>query len=152
SLYSHPYDIQPPKSPRYWSYSALSVWRSCPLRWWLENSQYNGDQRRYPRRMHSSTVEGIVVHRVLDRFAGFIKEQLATGPMEYETLRASFAVRTETLRQLEEVCQQELRSNPRIDVELLRGRVDIDACVNAFRRAAPLLWSALPATYSSAEK
>lgn len=128
----------------------MAVWRVCPRRWWLENSRFAGDKNRYPRRAHPSNVEGTVVHGVLNRFASFIEERSSGSTSEYESVRRAFPVRREVLRQLNAMCDTQLSDNPRVDLQQVRARVDVDACINAFRRAAPALWHALRRLQGSA--
>lgn len=139
SLYAQPFEIQPPLAPKHWSYSGLTIWRDCPRRWWLENSRHGTDEHRYPKRIHPAAVEGILVHRLLDRFAKFLRERQANGEYDYDAGRRAFGVRRELLTELDSLCSEELAHNPRIDLQQIRARVDVDACLNAFRRAVPVL-------------
>jgi RecB family exonuclease len=143
-LYAQPFAVEPPGPPRHWSYSSLALWRDCPRRWWLENSKYAGDQHRYPRRVHPAAVEGTVVHQVLDRFAGLLRDKAREGA-EYADVRAMFPLRRELLAALDSYCAKNLEGNPRVDVQRIRARIDLDACSNAFRTAAPSLWESLRA-------
>lgn len=139
SVYAQPFAVEPPGPPEHWSYSALALWRDCPRRWWFENSRYAGDQHRYPRRTHPAAVEGTLVHRVLDCFARFLRDKVREGA-EYADVRAMFPLRRELLVALDSYCAKDLEGNPRVDIQQILARVDLDACSNAFRTAAPSLW------------
>ena len=51
--------------PDLYSYTSLRNLSECPLRWQLEHSRY-GDLERYPARQSPASVEGKLIHELLD--------------------------------------------------------------------------------------
>jgi hypothetical protein len=59
----------PAAPPPRWSWSALTVWRECPRRWWLLNSRYAGlGDRHYPTPVSQAALRGDLVHAALEEW------------------------------------------------------------------------------------
>jgi len=124
-----------PRKPKYWSYSALKEWKSCPKRWWLRNSRYpNWDSSRYPELVSPAAVTGTIVHRGLEAFHEHLKDEIASrgDSIELIDLLRSFGLRSFMLKACS-VLREEYLSNPRIDVDTLFARVSVDDCINTFK-------------------
>src|SRR5690348_14406593 len=62
--------LEGPMPPNRWSYSALSLWRTCPLQWYLARAEYEGmGSPGYPARPTAQAIQGQAVHAALQNFA-----------------------------------------------------------------------------------
>ncbi len=57
-----------PGAPKYMSFSTLSAFESCPLRWALSRAKYDGlwPGDGYPAKINSASIIGQVIHRVIE--------------------------------------------------------------------------------------
>ena len=124
----------PPAPPDCWSWSSLACWRRCPRQWWLLRSHYPNAPTPYPQPVFAATIEGLLLHNAMERFAAHITEQRDAGVTDYQAVRASFPVRRSMQQRLRSLLAQ--NDLPRANPAQLLARVSVDACVNAFRPAA----------------
>ena len=54
-------------APDVFSYSSLNAIKRCPLQWQLTHSKYGDDEQLFPFRPSPSSVEGDIIHTVLER-------------------------------------------------------------------------------------
>ena len=54
-------------APEIFSYSSLTAIKQCPLQWQLAHSKYGKDLQTYPFRPTPSSVEGKIVHAILEQ-------------------------------------------------------------------------------------
>jgi hypothetical protein len=85
--------IGPPEPPECWSWSSLQAWRRCPRQWWLTRAKYSNANSPYPQLMHAGTVEGILVHHVIEVFVRYAREAKASGVTNSQAIRSSFPAR-----------------------------------------------------------
>ena len=119
-----------PLTPSHWSFSALSLWRSCPRQWWLKRAQYSHlDSDYFPDTISPAAFQGQVIHKLLEEFS---KHQ-GSG---YENLNQAFKefkLRPTTIQVTEELLQQ-YDENPRVNAQQLRSGLSIDSFMNLFKK------------------
>ena len=133
---------EPTKGPSatfHWSYSSLASWRACPFQWYLARAQYEGQiDRGYPLHPTAPAIQGLTVHAALEDFAA--SNRNAGSPYEDGIEpKTSFPIRAIIRRKFEETMARVERENPRGDLLTIRARVDLDECVNLFKRLAARL-------------
>lgn len=123
-----------PGLPRHWSYSALASWRACPLQWYLARSKYDAiSGPGYPPRPTASAILGQVVHAALQKFASSTNKSTASTNGDGEA-RVDFPIRMSIRKELEAALGEIEHTNPRGDASNIRAQIDLDDCVNLFKR------------------
>lgn len=111
-----------PEPPKYWSYSLLNEWRSCPKRWWLTHAKYDTFQGNYPKRIFPRTLYGLILHRTLEKYNSF----LCNNKDNHFPVRNTIQLELRTF--FEENAQ-----NPRINKSILKPGFSVDDCINSFK-------------------
>lgn len=111
----------PPEAPRRWSYSALTAWRTCPRRWWLQHANYeNAPDGRYPSVFGVAAVQGRLVHAALEAWRKSLRRSESTPPFE---------ARRFMKQAFREFLNGEVGKNPRINRGRLEAAFSLDDCV-----------------------
>jgi hypothetical protein len=125
----------PPALPVCWSWSSLQAWRRCPRQWWLLRAHYPNAITPYPQPTYAATVEGLLLHHVVESFVDHAGRAVAGGLTSAHEIRSSFPARKVLQEKLRAIIRED--TNPRFDVGRVLARVSVDDCLNAFRAVAP---------------
>ena len=116
---------EPAAPPPRWSWSALTVWRECPRRWWLLNSRYvRLGGRRYPTPASQAALRGDLVHAALEEWWR-LRRTARAQPVRFDAY--SF------IKQRFHALLEELASlNPRANRDRLAAGFSLDRCMADF--------------------
>ena len=123
------------EKPSHLSFSAIQEIESCPVKWIFSHSYYTDIAGAYPRKPVGAAINGQIVHRALEHFGTALDE--ASNPLpnseQYFSVREAFSVRTVIRKEREHLFAGLVR-NPRANLSLLEKEVEVDPCINAFKR------------------
>src|SRR6266496_2047564 len=113
-----------PKIPESWSFSALRNFEDCPMRWALSHIVIACFGGRVPQKPNKSTVEGILLHELLERYDQYLKK-----PSEQR-----FRPRA-VLLELVAAWNSKNERNPRINSRALADQIGIEDILRTFAEA-----------------
>lgn len=112
--------------PENWSYSALNSFQSCPKRWALSQAYFPCFKGRIPPKPNRNTVEGILLHELIDAYVS--KGGVRDG--------VGFKPRRELLNLIEK-WRLENATNPRIDSRMIAAQLRVEEMLSEFADSAP---------------
>lgn len=123
------------KKPSHLSFTALDEIESCAARWILSHGEYAEIASLYPRKPVGAAIKGRIVHLALEQFGAALSKAGNPRPNSetYVSVRKEFPVRTVIKKERERLFKV-LAGNPRANVPLLERQVEVDSCVNMFKR------------------
>src|SRR5262249_55196790 len=116
---------EPATRPAHWSWSALSVWRECPRRWWLLNSRYAGlAGHRYPTAPSQAAWRGDLVHAALEEWWR-LRRTAGAQPMHFDAYGF-------IKQRFHALLGEWAAHNPRVDRDRLAAGFSLDRCAADF--------------------
>src|SRR5437867_3339430 len=113
-----------PEAPETWSFSALRGFEECPMRWALSRTAIPCFSGPVPQKPNRSSVEGLLLHELIERFESYARQLSA------EVFRPR-----RTLLDLVAAWAKNNAANPRIDSKVLAGQVRLEEILRAFGEA-----------------
>jgi len=117
-----------PEVPETWSFSALRGFEECPMRWALSRTAISCFGGPVPQKPNRSSVEGSLLHALLERFA---RHAMQDGTEVFRPRR--------TLLEMVAGWARDNARNPRVDSKMLAGQVRLEEILRSFVEARPHL-------------